>query len=99
MELPPENFRPGYMGGKTIVAQALFYQDLLFHIYYQIRSLGFQAIYILVGHGPLKPYALLTAQVFERDTGIKMDVSYASELVEGYRELVREKRATSSGPA
>ena len=62
------------------------YQNLLYHIYYQIRSLGFEAIYILVGHGPLKNYGILTSKVFERATGISMEVSFAADLVEGYRE-------------
>ena len=86
MGLPATNFDPGYMGGRTIIEQSLFYQDLLYHIYYQIRSLGFQAIYVLVGHGPLKNYAILTSKVFERATGIKMEVSFAADLVDGYRE-------------
>lgn len=86
MELPEENFAPGYMGGKTVAEQAAFYQELLFHIYYQIRSLGFEAIYLLIGHGPLKPYAILTAKVFERETGVRVAAAYAADLVEGYRE-------------
>ena len=86
MKLPPENFDPGYMGGRTIIEQSLFYQNLLYHIYYQIRSLGFEAIYVLVGHGPLKNYGILTSKVFERATGISMEVSFAADLVEGYRE-------------
>ena len=86
MGWPEQNFHKGHLGGKSVSAQALFYQELLFHIYYEIRSLMFEALYILVGHGPLKAYAALTAGVFERDTGVKTDVSYASELVEGYQE-------------
>lgn len=86
MQLQEENFLPGHMGGTLASDQVLFYQKLLFHIYYQIRSLGFKAIFILVGHGPLKPYAVLTAEVFERETGVNTAVSYASELVEGYGE-------------
>lgn len=66
MGLPVDNFRRGYMGGKTTAAQALFYQELLFHIYHQIRSLGFKAIYVLGGHGPSKLYMVLTGEVFER---------------------------------
>ena len=86
MGLPEDNFRKGRAGGKTVPAQVLFYQELLFHVYHEIRSLGFEAIYVLVGHGPLKPYAALTSQVFERDTGVKMAASYAGDLVEGYSE-------------
>jgi len=86
MKLPTENFDPGYMGGRTVIEQSTFYQNLLYHIYYQIRSLGFEAIYVLVGHGPLKNYGILTSKVFERASGIRMEVSFASDLVEGYRE-------------
>lgn len=86
MQVPVENFDRGHVGGKTVTEQVLFYQQLLFHIYHQIRSLGFEAIYVLVGHGPLKPYAVLSAEVFERDTGVRMAASYAAELVPGYRE-------------
>ena len=86
MRLPATNFDRGYMGGRTIIEQSTFYQDLLYHVYYQIRSLGFEAIYVLVGHGPLKNYAILTTKVFERATGIVMEVSFAADLVEGYRE-------------
>jgi len=86
MELPPENFQEGYMGGKTATAQALFYQELLYHIFYQIRSLGFDAIYVLVGHGPLRPYVALAAEVFERARGVKMDFSFTTELVDGVEQ-------------
>ena len=86
MQWSSQNFRKGHLGAKTVSAQALFYQELLFHVYYQIRSLSFGALYVLVGHGPLKNYAVLAAEVFERDTGVRTDVSYASELVEGYQE-------------
>ena len=83
MELPPENFATGSMGGRSAATQANFYQELLYHIYYQIRSLGFNAIYVMVGHGPLKPYIALTTGVFERDTQVSMDFSDAMELVAG----------------
>jgi len=83
MELPPDNFQSGYMGGRSAAQQANFYQELLYHIYYQIRSLGFEAIYVMYGHGPLRPYVALTTEVFERDAGVKMDFSDAMGMVEG----------------
>ena len=85
MGLPAENFRSGYMGGRSAAVQANFYQELLYHIYYQIRSLGFEAIYVMYGHGPLLPYVALTTEVFERDAGVKMDFSNPMELVEGVK--------------
>ncbi len=86
LELPSGSFSPGYMGGETVASQAFFYQQLLFHIYHEIKSYGFEAIFVLSGHGPLKPYAVLTCQIFERQTGVKMEAAWAAELVEGYRE-------------
>ncbi len=86
LELPAGSFHPGYMGGETVTSQAFFYQQLLFHIYHEIKSYGFEGIFVLSGHGPLKPYAVLTSQIFERQTGIKMEVAWAAELVEGYQE-------------
>lgn len=86
MQLPPENFGPATMGGRSAVTQAIFYQELLFHIYYQIHSLGFKAIYVLIGHGPLLQYVALTADVFERATGVKVDFSYTTDLVEGFEQ-------------
>jgi creatinine amidohydrolase len=83
MELPAENFAPGYMGGGTTLDHAEFYLRLLFHVFYEIRSLGFAAIYVLVGHGPFKMYAVLAAGLFERATGIKVEVSYPWDLVPG----------------
>ena len=83
MDLPPTNFSSGAAGPLDAEAQSLDYQRLLFHIYHQIRALGFTAVYVLVGHGPLRPYVALTTMVFERETGVKMDFSFATELVEG----------------
>ncbi len=86
LELSPGSFSPGYMGGETVSSQAFLYQQLLFHIYHEIKSYGFEAIFVLSGHGPLKPYAVLTSQIFERQTGVKMEVVWAAELVAGYQE-------------
>ena len=83
MELPANSFAPGYMGGETVLEHAQLYLQLLMHIFYQIRSLGFAAIYVLVGHGPLKAYAVLAGGLFERATGVKVGVSYGWELVRG----------------
>jgi len=86
MQLPPDRFQPGYMGGDTVVDQALFFQSLLFHVCYQIASVGFEAIYLVAGHGPLIPYATLVAQVFERRTGVKVEAEHTGRGVEGYVE-------------
>ncbi len=64
MGLAKENFAPGYMGGVTIEEEHVFYEHLLTHIYYQLKSLGFRVIFVLCGHYPLKPFAQRTAQRF-----------------------------------
>jgi len=64
MGLPRENFAPGYMGGVTVEEEHEFYDKLLLHIYYQLKSLGFRVIFVLCGHYPLSGFARRTAQQF-----------------------------------
>jgi len=64
MGLPRENFAPGYMGGVTVEQEHALYEELLTHIYYQLKSLGFRVIFVLCGHYPLKPFAERTGQQF-----------------------------------
>ena len=64
MGLAKESFAPGYMGGVTVEEEHAFYEHLLTHIYYQLKSLGFRVIFVLCGHYPLKPFAQRTAQRF-----------------------------------
>lgn len=87
MALPAENFDRGHMGGKSIAEQARFFQELVFHIYYQIRSLGFKAIYVVLGHGPTLPWATLAGELFERETGIKVNAELTGYMVEGFEEF------------
>ncbi len=81
MQLPPENFMFGYMGGQTVEQQAYFYCQLLSNIMDQIKSLGFAAIFILCGHYPLATYASFAAGIFNRRTGIPVYAAKESELV------------------
>ena len=85
MALPAENFDRGYMGGKSTAEQARFFQELIFHVYYQIRSLGFKAIYVVVGHGPMLPWAAVAGQLFERETGIKVNAEHTGGMAEGFK--------------
>jgi creatinine amidohydrolase len=64
MGLPKENFAPGYMGGVTVEQEHSLYEQLLTHIYYQLKSLGFRVIFVLCGHYPLKSFAVRTAEQF-----------------------------------
>jgi creatinine amidohydrolase len=68
MRLPPENFHKGFLGGKTVEAQGRFYNELLLHCYHQIASLGFRAIFVVVGHLPLTHFVHYTAQIFMRES-------------------------------
>jgi len=73
MDLPKENFAPGYMGGVTVEEEHAFYDKLLLHIYYQLKSLGFRVIFVLCGHYPLKSFALRTAEQFmEKNPNMKI---------------------------
>jgi len=73
MGLPKENFAPGYMGGVTVQQEHALYDQLLTHIYYQLKSLGFRIIFVLCGHYPLKPFAERNAQQFmEKNPDIKI---------------------------
>ena len=73
MALPRENFAPGYMGGVTVEQGQAFYEQLLTHIYYQLKSLGFRVIFVLCGHYPLKPLAISAAKQFmETNPDIKV---------------------------
>jgi creatinine amidohydrolase len=87
MQLPPENFEAGYMGGRTVEAQAYAYCQLLAHILDQIKSLGFRAVFVLCGHYPLAQYAAFSGAVFERRTGIPVYACKENDLVAdlGYR--------------
>ncbi len=64
MQLPIENFADDYMGGVTPEQENEFYENLLVHIFYQLKSLGFKVIFVLCGHYPLKDRALKAAQKF-----------------------------------
>jgi len=73
MDLPKENFAPGYMGGVTVEEEHAAYDQLLTHIYYQLKSLGFRVIFVLCGHYPLKPFAERNAKLFmEKNPEIKI---------------------------
>ena len=86
MKLPLDSFDHGYMGERTVGQQAQLFLDLALHILYQLKSLGFQAIYLVAGHGPLLPYLTLAANLFERRTGIKVLAEHTGRMVDGFKE-------------
>ncbi len=62
-----------YMGGISPEEEKNFYEHLLTHIYYELKSLGFRVIFVLCGHYPLKEQAVKTAQRFmEKNPEIKI---------------------------
>ncbi len=81
MGLAPEDFTFGSMGGRTVEEQAHFYNDLLFHIYHQLANLGFKAIFVMCGHGPLPLYANFTAEVFMRKSPVRVFATSEAALV------------------
>jgi creatinine amidohydrolase len=81
MRLPRENFRRGYMGGKTIEEQAHFYNELLFHCYHQIESLGFKAIMAVCGHFPLRVFVNYTAAIFMRESVVRVECCLPHESI------------------
>ena len=87
MDLPADNFTFGYMGGKTVEEQAHFYNDLLFHVYHQLASLGFKAAIVLCGHYPLQLYAHFTAAVFMRRSPLRIYTGTDADFV---RDLADE---------
>ena len=84
MELHPEDFSFGSMGGKTIEEQAHSYNELLFHIYQKLANLGFKGIFVMCGHGPLPLYANFTAEVFMRKNSVRIFATDEASLISAY---------------
>ncbi len=63
MGLPPENFKPGYMG-RPVQEQDRAYIELLLHIMREFKSLGFKVITLIPGHYPLLNHANAACEWF-----------------------------------
>ena len=61
MQLPEENFAPGYMGRSYHEADR-FYIELLVHMLREVESLGFKVMTIIAGHYPLLHHANAACQ-------------------------------------
>ena len=61
--LDPENFAPGHVG-RSSAEQYAAYQQLLLHILYEAKSLGFRVIVLATGHYPLYNQARAAAVQF-----------------------------------
>lgn len=84
MDLPAENFNPGYMV-EGPAAQNRNYQNLLVHILHQIKSLGFSVTVIGAGHYPLLDHARAAAALFHQEQSRPKMIVWS---MSGY-ELVR----------
>ena len=79
MKLARENMAPGFMGGTSVD-----YGQLLLHICYQLKSLGFRVIFMMCGHYPLSRPARESAQRFMAENP-EMGI-YAGEENEAVRD-------------
>lgn len=80
MELPKENFAPGYMQ-KSVYEQDRFYIDLLVHILREVESLGFKVVVILAGHYPLLHHARAAVELYSLSGKAKAWAATGYELV------------------
>ena len=86
MHLPGENFDPGYMI-EPVSIQNRNYQNLLIHIFHEIKSLGFKVLIIGAGHYPLLDHARSAAALFHQEQSHPKMITWS---MSGY-ELVRGK--------
>lgn len=86
MDLPSQNFNPGYMI-EPVSVQNRNYQNLLIHIFHEIKSLGFKVLVIGAGHYPLLDHARSAAALFHQEQSRPKMITWS---MSGY-ELVRGK--------
>ena len=84
MDLPPENFAPGYMY-QSISEQNTNYHHHLLHIFHEIKSLGFRILVVGAGHYPLLPHACAAIDIFH---GVQNGPRMTAWAMSGY-DLVR----------
>jgi creatinine amidohydrolase len=86
MGLPCENFASGYML-EHVSVQNRNYQNLLIHIFHEIKSLGFKVLIIGAGHYPLLDHARSAAALFHQEQSRPKMITWS---MSGY-ELVKGK--------
>jgi creatinine amidohydrolase len=84
MELPPENFSPGYTRSGTIIDQATDYVRLLWKIACQVHALGFSTVIFFNGHYPLTHYGQFIAHLVERHLGMKVWAGHEGQILPGH---------------
>ena len=85
MNLPGENFKQGHMV-EPVYTQNRNYQNLLVHIFHEIKSLGFEVLVIGAGHYPLLDHARSAAALFHQEQKKPKMITWAMtgyELVKG----------------
>ena len=87
MQLPEENFAPGYMG-KSYHEADRFYIELLVHMLREVQSLGFIVITIIAGHYPLLHHAKAACQWYS--LGLPETPNTRAWACSGY-ELVKDQ--------
>ena len=70
MNLPHENFEPGYTRSGTIIDQAVDYVRLLWKIACQTKALGFRSLIFFNGHYPLSHYGRFLDHLISRHLGM-----------------------------
>ena len=83
MDLPRENFAPGYMKTSDLEEDER-YVRLLVHVLLQMQSLGFRAIVLMAGHYPLLHHARAAVEMYS------LQGSSHAWACSGY-ELVRDE--------
>jgi creatinine amidohydrolase len=84
MELPSENFKPGYTQSGTIIEQAQDYVSLLWKISCQAKSLGFKAIIFFNGHYPLSHYGRFVGHLVVRHLGMPNWAGHEGQILDEY---------------
>ena len=87
MDLPPENFAPGYMGRSLHDAER-FYIELLVHMLRQMQSLGLRIMVLIAGHYPLLHHARAAVEWY--GLGLPQAPATRAWACSGY-ELVRDQ--------
>jgi len=97
MNLPTENFDPGYMRF-SCQQQYENYQRLLLHCMHQIQSLGFKLLVFTVGHYPLLDHARAACCVFHQSRWNNKRANMITWAFVG-NELIQDTHPDTAGHA
>jgi creatinine amidohydrolase len=80
MNLPHENFAPGYMRASRLDEDER-YVRLLVHILFQMQSLGFRVVVLMAGHYPLLRHACAAVEVYALQGSARVWACTGYELI------------------